>query len=198
MSDSGKAIAAMLFEEPKNVDACIRSFGMKGLIAPGALSESRALHLIDLLMASEPTEEHVPVKDAAGNPAMNPNGSPLLQAVDVPSIQPEMFIDDLGALLKIVPDWAIEHYDKWESNDAGKRNLIAFIKLCMEMQFRKQQAMAKAVGPAGPAVSPAAPGGVPQAPPLPSAPAAPNSAISGLRAPLQMQGAGAANQTTNP
>lgn len=164
LNNTNKAIAEMLFAEPKNVDACVRSFGVKGLIAPGSLAEGRVLHLIDLLMKSEPDQEQVPVKDAMGNPAINPDGSPVLQQVDVPSVQPNLWLDDLGAIVKIVPDWAIEHYDKWENNDGGRRNLESFIKLGMEMQFQKQQMAQKAMGPPPGAMPPPGQGGPKQLP----------------------------------
>lgn len=141
LNNNNKAIAEMLFSEPKNVDACISSFGVKGLIAPGSLSEARVLHLIDLLMQGEPTEEMVPIPGK-----MNPDGSPAMQSVDVPSVKPDQYLDDLDALEKILPAWAEEHFDKWEDNEPFHRNLIAFAKLGLEMQFKKKAMMAQAVG----------------------------------------------------
>jgi hypothetical protein len=147
LNNTNKAIAEMLFSEPKNVDACVRSFAIKGVIAPGSLAEARVLHLIDLLMKGEPDQEETPVKDASGNPAINPDGSPVMQTVDVPSVQPNMWLDDIRSLIEIVPKWATEHYDKWEGNDAGRRNLEAFVKLGLEMDYQKQQMMQKATAP---------------------------------------------------
>jgi hypothetical protein len=161
LNNTNKAIAEMLFSEPKNVDAAIRSFGVKGLIAPGSLSEGRALLLIDMLLNGEPTEEQVPVEGQ-----MNPDGSPVIQKVDVPSVKPDMWLDDLESLGKILPDWAREHPDKWMDNDKFHRNLTAFIKLGLEMQYKKQEMMAKATQMLQPAPMPP-PGGQKQ---LPAAP----------------------------
>jgi hypothetical protein len=154
LNNTNKAIAEMLFSEPKNVDACVSSFGVKGLIAPGSLSEGRALILIDLLLKGEPTQENVPVPGK-----INPDGSPAMQQVDVPSVQPDMWLDDLDSLGKILPDWAREHPDKWMDNDSFHGNLVAFIKLGLEMQFQKQQMMAKASGQLQGATQPPPPPG---------------------------------------
>jgi hypothetical protein len=146
-----KTIAAMLFSEPKNVAAAIGSFGIKGVVVPGSLAEGRALHLIDLLMQGEPTQEMVPMP--------GPNGQMTLNAVDVPSVQPDMWLDDIDNLATIVPQWAQEHFDKWEGNDAFHRNLTAFYKLGLEMKYKKAKMMAEATGP-GPG-GPPQPGGAP-------------------------------------
>lgn len=161
LNNTNKAIAEMLFSEPKNVDACVRSFGVKGVVAPGSLEESRALLLIDLLLKGEPTEEQVPFEGQ-----VNPDGSPVIQKVDVPSVQPDMWLDDLESLGKILPDWAKEHPDKWMDNEPFHRNLIAFLKLGLEMQYKKQEMMAKATQMLQPAPIPP-PGGPRQ---LPAAP----------------------------
>lgn len=141
LNNTNKAIAEMLFSEPKNVDACVRSFGVKGLIAPGSISEGRVLHLIDLLMQGQPTQELVPIPGA-----VNQDGTPKLQVVDVPSVEPDQYLDDLDALEQILPAWAQEHFDKWEDNDSFKRNLTAFAKLGLEMQYKKKEMMARVSG----------------------------------------------------
>jgi hypothetical protein len=82
-----------------------------------------------------------------------------MQQVDVPSVQPDMWLDDLDSLGKILPDWAREHPDKWMDNDSFHGNLVAFIKLGLEMQFQKQQMMAKASGQLQGATQPPPPPG---------------------------------------
>jgi hypothetical protein len=69
-----------------------------------------------------------------------------MQTVDVPSVQPDQYLDDLDALAKILPTWAREHSDKWMDNEPFHRNLTAFLKLGLEMQYKKQAMMARASG----------------------------------------------------
>lgn len=152
MDSQNKVIAAMLFKEPKNVDAAIRALGVKGLVAPGQLSEAKTLHYIDRLMAAGPKIEMV----------MGPMGP---QQIEVPSVQPDRVLDDLEAMQQIIRSWSDEHFDKLEANQDGYRNLIAFFKLCVEWNIQNKQAMAGAMAPPMPpqVKPPGAPAPQPQA-----------------------------------
>ena len=144
LESQNKIIAEMLFDEPKNVDAAVRAFGIKGLVAPGQEMEDKALWYIDQLMQSAPTIEQTPQG-----------------AVEVPTIEPDRFLDDLPSLQKIIRTWASEHFDKLAENPDGKRNLLAFFKLCVEYDHMNQAAMNQGQQDALPAGHPAK---VPQLP----------------------------------
>jgi hypothetical protein len=137
MESQNKVIAAMLFKDPKNLDAAVRAFNIKGLVAPGQSAEAKCLHYIDKLMKSGPRIEMV----------MTPNGG---QKVEVPTIQPDRFRDDLQAFQQIIRTWGDEHYDQLEANPEGDRNLLAFFKLCVEYDIQNKQVMAGAMPPPPP------------------------------------------------
>lgn len=155
MDSQNKVLAAMLFKEPKNIDAAVRAMGVKGLVAPGQSAEAKTLHYIDQLMQAGPSSETV----------MTAKGP---QQIDVPSVQPNRVLDDLEAMQQIIRTWGDEHYDQLESNPNGLRNLMAFFKLCVEWDVQNKQAMAAAAAP--PAAVPGA--GMPPPRPQSSAPPA--------------------------
>lgn len=132
LDSPNNVLAAMLLKEPKNMDACVRAFGIKGLITPGSLTEALALHYIDQLMAGKPSTETV----------MTAQGP---KEIDVPSVLPlRGGIYDLQGLAQTIRSYAAEHFDKTDENQAGFRNLLAFFKLCIEWDIQDKQAMAAA------------------------------------------------------
>lgn len=134
LNSSDKNLAAMLFKEPKNIQAAIDSFNIPGLIAPGGLAEVKTLWYIDKLMSSEPRMETIDT----------PNGP---QEVECPSIEPNRYLDDLDSIQSTIRAWGDEHFDKMEANPTGSRNLLAFFKLCVEQDVQNKQSLANAAPP---------------------------------------------------
>jgi hypothetical protein len=60
------------------------------------------------------------------------------EPIQVPSVQPNKYLDDLPTLVKLIPAWAAEHWDKLETNQPALDNLVAYFKMAVVYQHELQ------------------------------------------------------------
>jgi hypothetical protein len=116
MSNAESAATQLLMQEPANVDACVRSLAVPGLVAPQGAMRGKMLRTINQLVNGQATPGQDPI-----------SGEPM----QIPSVQPNKYLDDLSTLLKLIPRWAQEHWDQLESNPGGLDNLVAYFQMCV-------------------------------------------------------------------
>lgn len=105
-----------LMEVPENVDACIRSIGVPGMVAPKGAMQGKMLRYIDRLLKGKPILQPDPI-----------TGQPL----QIPSVQPNKYLDDIPTLVKFIPMWTDQHWDQIEGKQDAVDNLVAFYKQCV-------------------------------------------------------------------
>lgn len=117
-----------LMTEPENMDNAIRYIGIPGLVAPGANMREKMLQVINVLIKTPAVEQPDPMQPG--------------QTVMIPAVQPNKYLDDLGASQKIIESWTQAHWDKVGNNKQALDSLVAYYKLCVvyakELEAEKQ------------------------------------------------------------
>jgi hypothetical protein len=109
-------ISQALFAEPENIDACIRSLAVPGLVAPQGAMRGKMLTVISELVKGTPTPGQDPM-----------DGSPMM----IPSVQPNKYLDDVSTLIKLIPAWSQAHWSQIKDNQAAIDNLVAYFQMCV-------------------------------------------------------------------
>jgi hypothetical protein len=144
MENAENAFVQELMEVPENVDACIRSLAVPGMVAPQGAMQGKMLRYIAQLIKGKPMMQQDPI-----------SGQPL----QVPSVMPNKYLDDIPTLVKLIPAWSQAHWDQVEGNQNAIDNLVAFFKMCVLFEHESAAEMAM-TGPPGPP-----PGQTPPVPP---------------------------------
>jgi hypothetical protein len=137
-----------LFDIPNNVDACIRALGIPGVDPPKGAVFGKMLRYISQLLDGQAQQGQDPV-----------TGEPM----DIPSIQPNKYLDDCSTLVKLIPAWCDKHWDRLEGNQPVIDNIVAFFKMCVvyEKELQAEMQLTGAGGapppPSGKSSAPAAP-----------------------------------------
>jgi hypothetical protein len=133
MMNAENAFVQMLMEVPENVDACIRALAVPGMVAPKGAMQGKMLRYIDQLLKGKPIMQADPI-----------TGEP----VQVPSVQPNKYLDDVETMVKFLPVWSQTHWDKLEGRQDAIDNVVAFYKTCVlyEHEIATELAM---TGPPG-------------------------------------------------
>lgn len=113
MQSAENQFVAVLMDEPQNVEACVRSMAIPGMVAPKGAMRGKMLRQISQLIHGKPVTQQDPVTG---------------QPVQIPSIQPNKYLDDCSTLVKLIPAWAQEHWDQIENKPDAIANLEAFYK----------------------------------------------------------------------
>lgn len=116
MQNAENQFVMALMEVPENVDACIRSLAVPGMVAPQGAMQGKMLRYIAKLIKGKPITQPDPM-----------TGEP----VQIPSVQPNKYLDDIPTLVKLVPAWSQLHFDQVEGNQDAIDNLVAFYKQCV-------------------------------------------------------------------
>jgi hypothetical protein len=125
LDSANQMLLDWLIQEPKNIDTMMRYVGVPGLVAPGQAMRDKALGIFGKIISTKPARQTMP------------DGTQVV----LPSILPNKYLDDLGALEKMIPTWAQEHWDKLENNPDGLANLVAFYQACVQMAKEKAAEM---------------------------------------------------------
>lgn len=120
-----------LFDEPANVKQAVIYTGVPGVVVPGAAQDTKTTAIINLLIKGQPIPTQVP-------PTMGPNGQ-VIPATEVlkPTIEPNLDIDDLQRCVATAVEWCIDNYRLEAEEPNGFNNVIAYIRLCRELQEQK-------------------------------------------------------------
>lgn len=105
-----------LMQEPQNVEACVRSLAIPGMVAPKGAMRGKMLRQISQLIQGKPIQQPDPMTG---------------EMVMVPSIQPNKYLDDCATLVKLIPAWSQEHWSEIEDKPDVIANLEAFFKQCV-------------------------------------------------------------------
>ena len=127
LGEANQQLVDWLIQEPKNIDIMLRYVGPPGLVAPGGAMRDKALRVFGQLAQSAPIQQPNPM-----------TGEPML----VPSVMPVKYLDDMDALIKALPQWAEEHWDKIEGNQAAQENLKAYFQACVQIRKEVQAELA--------------------------------------------------------
>lgn len=133
MQNAENAFVQELMSVPENVDACIRSLAVPGMVAPQGAMQGKMLRYISQLIKGAPVEQPDPV-----------TGEPI----QLPSVQPNKYLDDIPTLVKLIPAWSQLHWDQVEGNQDAIDNLVAFYKQCVVYEHEIASEMAM-TGPPG-------------------------------------------------
>jgi hypothetical protein len=131
----------LLMDEPQNVDQAIRFIGVPGLVAPAGAMRGKMLRTISLLINGQAMQQPDPISG---------------EIIQVPSVLPNKYLDDLPTMIKLIPRWSQEHWDKLETNQSAIDNLVGFFKMCVvyerelaaEMQMTGASAQPQGTQPA--------------------------------------------------
>jgi hypothetical protein len=126
LQNANSEIVQMLLQEPQNVEMAIRFAGVPGLVAPQGAMRGKMLRVISQLVNGKPMPGQDPM-----------TGEPM----DIPSVIPNKYLDDLSTLVKLLPRWAQEHWDRLEDNEDGLNNLVAYFKMCVVYEKELQAEM---------------------------------------------------------
>ena len=139
MTNAENQFVAVLMDEPQNVEACVRSLAIPGMVAPKGSMRGKMLRQLSQLINGKPMQQPDPI-----------TGEPIM----VPSVQPNKYLDDCATLVKLIPPWSQEHWDQIEDKPDAIANLEAFFKQCVlfEHEMASELAMTGPPGgaPAGP------------------------------------------------
>lgn len=133
LQNAENQFVAVLMDEPQNVEACIRSLAIPGMVAPKGAMRGKMLRQISQLIQ--------------GKPMTQPNaitGEPI----QIPSVMPNKYLDDCATLVKLIPAWAQEHWTSIESKPDAVANLEAFFKICVLYEHEAATELAM-TGPPG-------------------------------------------------
>jgi hypothetical protein len=142
LQNAENAFVQELMSVPENVDACIRSIGVPGLVAPRGAQQGKMLRYITLLIKGKPITVPDPV-----------TGEPI----QVPSVMPNKYLDDCPTLVKLIPAWADIHWDQIDGNQNAIDNLVAFYKMCVTYEHELTAEVAMTGPPGGPQMKQTAP-----------------------------------------
>lgn len=131
LSEANQQLVDWLIQEPKNIDTMLRYVGPPGLVAPGGAMRDKALRVFGQLAKSAPIQQVVP----------DPMTGQPIQTL-IPSVMPVKYLDDMDALIKMLPQWAEEHWDKLEGNQAAQENLKAYFQACVQIRKEVQAELA--------------------------------------------------------
>lgn len=144
-ASSGKnPFANAILDEPANQDQAAIWIGVPGLVVPGQRMRRKTMQIIDRLMQEEPQEQEVPAPNPAG-----PGAPPVPQKVVVPSIQPDQSVDNLPIAVAVIQEWCQEHWEMAYEKPQQWANLMAYLKMCVQMNKFKQAQDAQAQQPQG-------------------------------------------------
>lgn len=129
-----EAILDALLSEPENMEACVRAIGVPGLVAPKGAVRGKMLRTINQLVNGKAVTQPDPVTN---------------EPIQIPSIQPNKYLDDCATLTKLIPAWSDAHWDQIENNQNAIDNLVAFYKLCV-VYDKELQAETQLTGPGQP------------------------------------------------
>jgi hypothetical protein len=123
-----------LLDEPENVDNAIRFIGVPGLKPPKGAMRGKMLRIISKLIEGQPIEQQ------------DPQTGEVLQ---LPSVAPNKYLDDLSTLIKLIPAYTQEHWDQLEENQPAIDNLVAYYKQCVVYE-KELAADMQMLAPGGP------------------------------------------------
>lgn len=141
MTNPENPFVQALLDVPSNVDACIRSLGVPGVDPPKGAVFGKMLRYVSQLLDGQASTQPDPI-----------TGEPL----QVPSVQPNKYLDDCATLVKFIPAWCDKHWDRLEGNQPVIDNFVAFYKMCVVYE-KEIVTDGQMMGPGGPG----APGGAP-------------------------------------
>ena len=116
MTNPENPFVQLLLDEPENVDQCIQYLTMPGLVPPKGAMRGKMLRYIAQLMEGEPSVQPDPV-----------TGEPI----QIPSVQPNKYLDDCATMVKLIPAWCAKHWDRLEGQEPVIQNFVAFYKMCV-------------------------------------------------------------------
>jgi len=154
-ASSGKnPYANAMLEEPTNQEQIATWTGVPGLVVPGRAMRAKVLQIIDRLQQEEPNV----VMQAVPNPPDAPPGTPVRQVqVITPSIEPDIYEDDLDVAVQTTRQWMQEHWEMADTDPMHWQNLKAYLKACVAMGVKQKAMQAQeaamvqgAAGPQGP------------------------------------------------
>lgn len=135
-----------LMQEPENIDQAIRFIGVPGLRAPQGAMRGKMLRTISKLINAAPIM--IPDPD-------DPDGTLGMPPLMLPSVMPNKYVDDLLTLIKLIPRWSDDHWDKLEKNPNALNNLVAFYKQCIVFEREKAAEESMVGAPQSPDSQPA-------------------------------------------
>jgi hypothetical protein len=116
LTNAENQFVTALMDEPENVESCVRSLAIPGMVAPKGAMRGKMLRQISKLIKGKPIQQPDPI-----------SGEPLM----VPSVQPNKYLDDCATLVKLIPTWADKHWDQIEDKPDAIANLEAFFKMAV-------------------------------------------------------------------
>lgn len=140
MGEAENEFVQALMQVPENVDACIRSLAVPGMVAPQGAMQGKMLRYITQLIKGKPIMQQDPI-----------SGQPL----QVPSVMPNKYLDDIPTLVKLIPAWSQAHWDQIDGNQNAQDNLVAFFKMCVLFEHESASEMAMTGPPGQPPGKPA-------------------------------------------
>src|ERR1700744_2229078 len=130
----GNPWAAQIMSDPDNAAAVARYVMPDEMTLPGDEQRAKVKNTLTLLSQGKP--------GLGPNPKQQP-GTPPLPPVPIPSIMPDIRIDDPSVCATLAKKWLLKNWQQLDTNPNGYSNVLAYLTVCA--QFAKENQAAAAI-----------------------------------------------------
>jgi hypothetical protein len=125
-----------LLSDPDNAAAMGRYVLPDEITIPGDEQRAKVKTILNRLAKGKPL--------SAPNPKQLPNGPPM-PPIAIPSIQPEIGVDDPDTCAKLAKKWLLKNWEQAETNPNGYANILAYLKISAQLASEAQASAALTV-----------------------------------------------------